>query len=79
MLSEELSVLADPPASCNHYACGLLDRVALEAAAELRRAAARAGLNLAGEQLLQPRASLYRDEERRKQEVSDEVSSKPTE
>lgn len=58
VLAQELAVLAEHSAACDHYPCALLDRAARDAASELRRAAARAGLKLAGERLLQVPAPL---------------------
>jgi hypothetical protein len=76
-LAQELAAFADRPSLCNHYACALLNRVALEAAAEMRRAAARAGLKLAGEQLVQPPVPQRVAEKQDAKEGSDEVSSTP--
>jgi len=76
-LAQELSLLADPRRKCSHFACALLDRVVLEAAAELRRAAARAGLNLAGLYLAHPSEPYRVAQEPDAREVNDDVSSTP--
>lgn len=61
-VAQSLAALGEDAGSCDHYPCALLGRQASQAAAELRRAAARAGLKLAGLRLLQVPASSERDE-----------------
>jgi hypothetical protein len=77
-LARALAALAEGTEACDHDPCALLGKQARQFAAELRRAAAHAGLYVAGLRLAHPSELYSVAQEPEAREVNDDVSSTTT-